>query len=89
METGKTDCTQTLHDEIDQTPEEYRPLLLRIVHSFREGVTGSSAKGANRRWLETQEALDDLNTGRVVDGDEVMRWVESWGTEEEGVLPKQ
>ena len=26
-------------DEIEQTPEEYRPLLLRIVHSFREGVT--------------------------------------------------
>jgi len=28
-----------LHQEIEQTPEEYRALLLRIVHSFREGVT--------------------------------------------------
>jgi len=25
--------TELLHNEIDQTPEEYRPLLLRIVHS--------------------------------------------------------
>ncbi len=32
------DYAQQLHKEIDQTPEEYRPLLLRIVHSFRQGV---------------------------------------------------
>lgn len=34
------DYTRQLHKEIDQTPEEFQPLLLRIVHSFREGVTG-------------------------------------------------
>lgn len=34
-----TDCTKQLHAEIDQTPEEFRPLLLRIVHSFNEGVS--------------------------------------------------
>ena len=39
MATNMNDYTQQLHDEIDQTPEEFRPLLLRIVHSFREGVT--------------------------------------------------
>jgi hypothetical protein len=39
MATGCVDYTKQLHDEIEQTPEEYRPLLLRIVHSFREGVT--------------------------------------------------
>lgn len=74
METSKTDYTQALHDEIDQTPEEYRPLLLRIVNSFREGVAGPSA---DKRLQETQEALDDLKAGRVVDGDEVMRWLEN------------
>ncbi len=87
METRETDCTQALYDEIDQTPEEYRPLLLCIVHSFREGVTSPSTEC--NRLQETQEALDDLNAGRVVDGDEVMRWLESWGTEEERALPKQ
>ncbi len=39
MGTKVTDYTQQLHDEIDRTPEEYQSLLLRIVHSFREGVT--------------------------------------------------
>ena len=87
METRKTDCTQALHDEIDQTPEEYRPLLLRIVHSFREGVTSSSTE--SNRLLETREALDDLQAGRVVDGDAVLRWLESWGTEGERVLQEQ
>ena len=36
---SSADYLQQLHQEIDQTPEEYRALLLRIVHSFREGVT--------------------------------------------------
>lgn len=39
MATNMNDYTKLLHDEIEQTPEEFRPLLLRIVHSFREGVT--------------------------------------------------
>jgi len=39
MTVANVDYTKQLHDEIEQTPEEYRPLLLRIVHSFREGVT--------------------------------------------------
>ena len=36
--------TESLVNEIQQTPEEYRPLLLRIVRSFREGVTLPSAE---------------------------------------------
>lgn len=38
------DYLKQLHQQIDQTPEEYRGLLLRIVHSFVEGVTLPSAK---------------------------------------------
>jgi hypothetical protein len=30
--------TERLHAEIERTPERYRPLLLRLVHSFREGI---------------------------------------------------
>ena len=38
MATGSKNITQQLHAEIDQTPERYRALLLRLVHSFREGI---------------------------------------------------
>lgn len=44
MATKVSDYTQLLHEEIEQTPEEFRPLLLRIVHSFREGVTLPTAE---------------------------------------------
>ncbi len=35
---AKASVTEALHAEIEQTPERYRPLLLRLVHSFREGI---------------------------------------------------
>ena len=38
MSTEADDITRQLHAEIEQTPERFRPLLLRLVHSFREGV---------------------------------------------------
>lgn len=30
--------TEALHAEIERVPEDRRALLLRLVHSFREGV---------------------------------------------------
>ncbi len=57
MATPGTDFTQQLHDEIEQTPEEFRPLLLRIVLSFREGVALPSAEESFREgW---QDVVDD------------------------------
>ncbi|MCU7937399.1 MAG: hypothetical protein KZQ99_21505 [Candidatus Thiodiazotropha sp. (ex Dulcina madagascariensis)] len=38
MVTGSKNITQQLHSEIEQTPERYRALLLRLVHAFREGI---------------------------------------------------
>ena len=32
------DITQQLHTEIDAIPAAYQGLLLRLVHSFREGI---------------------------------------------------
>lgn len=47
------DYTELLHQEIDQTPEEYRPLLLRIVHSFREGVAlPTAAESFEEGWKD-------------------------------------
>jgi len=44
MATTTSNITQQLHQEIDQTPEEYRGLLFKIVHSFREGVALPTAQ---------------------------------------------
>ena len=37
---------------------------------------------------ETREALADIKAGRVIDGVEVMDWLESWGTDAEKAPPK-
>ncbi len=48
--------TEQLHQEIDKTPEEYRGLLLRIVHSFREGVTLPTAEQSVREgWQDVRQ----------------------------------
>ena len=40
-----------------------------------------------RRDEETREALAELDAGQVVDGDEVLAWIDSWGSEEEREPP--
>ena len=36
---------------------------------------------------ETLKAVADIKAGRVIDGAEVMDWLESWGTDEEKAPP--
>jgi predicted transcriptional regulator len=38
--------------------------------------------------LAVEEGLADIRAGRVVDGDQVMRWLEGWGTEHELPPPR-
>lgn len=50
------DYLKQLQKEIEQTPEEYRGLLLRIVHSFREGVMLPSAEDSLREgWQDVKQ----------------------------------
>jgi predicted transcriptional regulator len=37
--------------------------------------------------LAVEDGLSDLRAGRVLDGDQVMHWLESWGTEHESAPP--
>jgi len=41
-----------------------------------------------QRLAETREALDDLDADRVIDGDAVLEWIDSWGTPEEREPPR-
>lgn len=41
-----------------------------------------------RRRQETLEALEDIESGRVVNGAEVMSWLATWGADDE-VEPPQ
>jgi len=41
-----------------------------------------------RMLKETREAMKDVEAGRLLDGGEVMAWVESWGSDNELEPPK-
>ena len=41
-----------------------------------------------RRDEETREALAELDAGQVVDGDEVLAWIDSWGSKNEREPPR-
>ena len=41
-----------------------------------------------RRLEETREALADVEAGRLVEGDAMMDWLESWGGDNECEPPK-
>ncbi|AUB82282.1 hypothetical protein [Candidatus Thiodictyon syntrophicum] len=57
------DITNQLHAEIERTSARYRPLLLRLVHSFRQGIE------EDEPWPSAAESFRDgwrdIRAGRV------------------------
>jgi predicted transcriptional regulator len=45
-------------------------------------------KELQRRNEETLDALADIEAGLLVDGDKVLDWIASWGTEDEKEPPR-
>ncbi len=41
-----------------------------------------------RMYRETLEGLADVEAGRVIDGDQVVAWIESWGSDNEVPPPR-
>lgn len=41
-----------------------------------------------RRAEETREALAELDAGNLVDGDEVLAWIDTWGSDDELQPPR-
>jgi addiction module RelB/DinJ family antitoxin len=44
-------------------------------------------KELDHRRLETLEALEDIESGRTVDGEKVLDWLAGWGTNDETAAP--
>jgi len=40
------------------------------------------------RLAQTREALEDIEMGQVVDGQEVLEWLDSWGSDTEKSPPQ-
>ncbi len=60
--------TARIHQEIAQTPEEYLPLLLEMIHLFRQGISLKPTGLSSRQgWQEVLNGevlpIAELGTG--------------------------
>ena len=80
--------TDELQDQLEETAERLKRskgwIISEALAEFME-----KEERALARIERTRQALDQVEAGQVVDGDEVMAWINSWGTENETRPPKQ
>ena len=68
MATAAPNLKQQAHELIDQLPENA---------TWRDVAYRAAARA------EAEEGRADIKAGRVIAGDEMLRWIDSWGTENE------
>ncbi len=73
--------------QLEEAAEKLRRTKGWIINdAVREYL--AKEKREDRMLEETREALADIRAGRVVDGAEVIDWLNSWGTDEENTPPE-
>jgi len=76
-----------LMQRLDATAERlHRSKGWIITDAVREYLEREDARA--RRLAQTREALAELDAGDLIDGDEVLAWVASWGTDHERMSPR-
>lgn len=62
----------------------------KLSHAIRQLMTEyvNQEEERLRRHEETLEAIEDIESGRVVSGTKVMNWLSTWGSEDEKNPPK-
>lgn len=64
---------QKVHELADQLPENA---------TWRDVAYQAAVRA------EAEEGRADIAAGRVIDGDEMLRWIDSWGTDDELEAPQ-
>ena len=76
-----------LLERLDATAERLRRSKGWIINdAVREYLEREDVRA--RRLAETREALADLEAKDLLEGDEVLTWVEGWGTDHEREPPR-
>lgn len=80
---------------IENSLEQPLEVVTRDIHRSKNWVINEALREylshkelEKKRWQDTLEALEDIRMGRVVDGDKVHAWLESWGTDNKLEVPK-
>ena len=79
--------TDELQEQLEQTAERLRRSKGWIIsEALNEFIAKEERVLA--RIERTRKALDQVEAGQMVDGDEVMAWIASWGTDKETQPPR-
>jgi len=72
--------------QLEQTADKLRRSKGWIINDAVKEYLEKEAR-KTQRLEDTHQALSDIAAGRVIDGGEVMDWLESWGTDSEKKPP--
>lgn len=87
MSTTSFRLDDDLQEKLDATAERLRPSRGWIINeALRQYIEREERK--QQMLEETEEAIADIQAGRVVSGEEVMKWLETWGTDNETPAPE-
>ena len=79
--------TDELQDQLEQTADRLRRSKGWIISEALAEFIAKEEQQA-QRLQRTEAALDQLEAGQVVNGDEVMEWVSTWGSDDEKQPPR-
>ena len=82
MSTTSFRMDDELSPQLDEIAQSLRRSKSWIIHEALQLYIERERK-RQKMLLETEEALADLEAHRLLSGDEVMKWLETWGTAHE------
>ena len=76
-----------LMSQLEETAEKLQRSKGWVINDAVKDYLAREKRKAERL-VQTREALEDIDMGRVVNGQEVMNWLDSWGSDMEKSPPK-
>ncbi len=76
-----------LKQDFEATAAAHGQNLSHAIRQLMKQYVTQEKKMARRRH-ETLEALEDIETERIVEGEKVLNWLTGWGTDDEHDPPK-
>ncbi|MBF0623424.1 MAG: DUF523 domain-containing protein [Magnetococcales bacterium] len=67
--------------------EQFIQRVVRYHRWLRLPATLHRDEETKRRWAETQEALDSVRQGHLIDGEDLFAWMKTWGSDRESDPP--
>lgn len=87
MSTTSFRLDKELQEKLDATATRLQRSKGWIINdALRRYIEREERK--QRMLEETEEAVADIQAGRVFSGEEVMKWLETWGTSNETTAPE-